>query len=100
MSIDHDGRSYDVTVENLDVSRCGKCGAIMIDDDADDRLSDRLRIVAGLLSPSEIRDGREGLDMTQVEMAGYLKVSPSTLSRWERGGQIQQRAMDVLLRAF
>jgi hypothetical protein len=29
-----------------------------------------------------------------------LDVSESTLSRWETGAQIQQRAMDKLLRGF
>jgi DNA-binding transcriptional regulator YiaG len=37
---------------------------------------------------------------TQKELAVQLAVAEATLSRWETGGQIQQRAMDKLLRLF
>src|SRR5205085_481887 len=33
-------------------------------------------------------------------LAAYLKVSDSTISRWENGRQIQQLAMDLLLRGY
>jgi transcriptional regulator with XRE-family HTH domain len=61
---------------------------------------DELRRQAGLLSPTEIKEKRTKLALTQAQLASYLKVAESTVCRWERGGQIQQRAMDLLLRAF
>jgi putative zinc finger/helix-turn-helix YgiT family protein len=96
--LDHDGRKYEVAVKNLDVLRCKNCGAIVLDDDASDRLSDSLREAAGLMSPEQIRRHREGLGLTQKQLANLLRISESTLCRWETGGQIQQRCMDAFLR--
>ncbi len=43
---------------------------------------------------------RESLGLTQKQLADFLLISDSTLSRWETGGQIQQKSLDRLLRAF
>ena len=98
--LEHDGRKYQISVSDLDVARCEKCGTIVLEDAANRRLSDALRSAAGLLHPSEIRDRRESLGLKQKELANYLRISESTLSRWETGAQIQQRCMDWLLRGF
>lgn len=98
--LEHDGREYRVSVTSLQVARCDKCGAIMLDDAANRRLSDALRSQAGLLQPSEIRAHREALGLTQRALAGHLHIAEATLSRWETGAQIQQRAMDQFLRVF
>ena len=84
----------------LKVFRCELCGAIVLDDEANHRISLALREAGGLLSPEEIRRGREKLGLTQKQLAHYLQVGEETLSRWETGGQIQQRAMDRLLRIY
>ncbi len=98
--ITHDGREYDITVPDLAVRRCGNCGAIALSDEADERISEALRRAAGLLEPKEIRRRREALGLTQRQLADYLSLAESTLSRWETGAQIQQRCMDRLLRLF
>ncbi len=95
--IQHDGRIYAVSIPALDVLLCGNCGAIMLNDEADDKISDALRQAAGLMSPEEIRRNREALGMTQKQLATLLDAGEATLSRWESGGQIQQRAMNKLL---
>jgi putative zinc finger/helix-turn-helix YgiT family protein len=51
-----------------------------------------------LLSPEEIRRSREKLGLTQKQFAALLGVGEATVSRWETGAQIQQRAMDRFLR--
>lgn len=81
-------------------SSVDKCGAIVLDDAADVRLSDALRAATGLLKPAEIRAKREALGLKQKELAGYLRINESTLLRWETGAQIQQRSMDACLRIF
>jgi putative zinc finger/helix-turn-helix YgiT family protein len=96
----HDGRTYRVTVSEFRVAHCERCGAIMLDDAANRRLSEALRSAAGLLQPTDIRAAREGLGLTQRELANYLQIAEATLSRWETGAQIQQRSMDRLLRGF
>jgi putative zinc finger/helix-turn-helix YgiT family protein len=98
--LEHDGRKYTVSLVDYQVLQCQRCGAIVLDDAANERLSDGLRAAVGLLNPCEIRQQREALHLTQKALAGFLRISESTLSRWETGGQIQQRAMDALLRVF
>jgi putative zinc finger/helix-turn-helix YgiT family protein len=98
--LEHDGRKYHVSVGDLEVARCEKCGAMIFCDEANRRLSDALRSEIGLLLPAEIRARREELGLTQKELAGHLQIAEATLSRWETGAQIQQRAMDKFLRVF
>lgn len=100
IQIDHDGKKYDVDVPALSVPKCGNCGAISIDDKASEQIDEAFRKNAGLLIPSEIREKRKQLNLTQEQLANYIRVAKETVSRWETGGQIQQRAMDQLLRLF
>ncbi len=98
--LEHDGRKYHISVDNFEVARCENCGAMVFDDAANRRLSDALRSAAGLLLPAEIRAHREALKLTQKALANCLQIAEATLSRWETGAQIQQRAMDRFLRVF
>src|SRR5207249_4533721 len=53
----------------------------------------------GFLTPQEIRDLREKkLRMTQEEFAQLTGIGVATISRWERGRLVQNRAMDKYLR--
>ncbi len=97
-TIEHDGRAYEVKIPNLSAPRCANCQAISIDDDADRQISAAFRRAAGLLAPEEIRQGREKLGLTQKQFANLLGVGEATISRWETGAQIQQRALDRFLR--
>ena len=98
--LEHDGRKYLVTVTNFPVAQCENCKTLILDDAANRRLSDALRSAAGLMQPSEIRRRREALNLKQKDLANFLQISEFTLSRWETGAQIQQRAMDAFLRVF
>lgn len=98
--LEHDGRAYPVAVDGLVVDVCSACGNRVLGDDADERLSRALREAAGLLQPEEIRAGRERLGVTQKALAEQLRIAAATLSRWETGGQIQQRGFDTLLRLY
>ena len=55
---------------------------------------------ASLLTPEEIRSGREKLGLNRQAFAQCFGIAVSTLSRWETGSQIQQRFHDGILRAF
>ena len=57
-TIDHDGRSYAVTVPALEVPKCRNCGKLVLIDSANQRLSEAFRREASLLTPEEIRAGR------------------------------------------
>lgn len=97
-TIEHDGRAYRVEIPALTVPQCGHCHAISLDDEADQQISAAFRREARLLTPEEIRQGREKLGQTQKQFANLLGVGEATLSRWETGAQIQQRALDRFLR--
>lgn len=94
----HDGRDYRISLKNFDVYRCENCSLIQLPDAADDLFQAALRKKAGLMSPETIRSTREQLQLSQKQLANELQVAESTLSRWESGMQIQQRAMDRYLR--
>jgi putative zinc finger/helix-turn-helix YgiT family protein len=97
-TIEHDGRSYQVELPALTVPQCANCKAISLDEEADKQISAAFRREARLLTPEEIRQGREKLGLTQKQFANLLGVGEATVSRWETGAQIQQRAMDRFLR--
>jgi putative zinc finger/helix-turn-helix YgiT family protein len=97
---EHDGRAYSLTIPNLEVYECDECHERTLPDRSSDKVTDALRAAAGLLMPDEIRDNRKRMGLNQEALANYLRVAKETVSRWETGGQIQQRAMDLLLRVF
>jgi DNA-binding transcriptional regulator YiaG len=99
IQIDHDGRKYNVHVPALSVPKCSNCGAISIDEDAENQIDAAFRKEADLLTPLEIRQGRIRLGFFhQQDFATCLGIGVSTLSRWETGAQVQQRILDDLLR--
>ena len=98
--VEHDGRLYTVALPNLLVPRCGNCGTMVLDEEANRQISAAFRKAAGLLTPEEIRQHRTTLGLTQQALADLLGVAVSTLSRWETGSQIQQRSLDRFLRSF
>jgi DNA-binding transcriptional regulator YiaG len=101
IDINHDGKKYAVSIEQLSVPKCSHCGAIAIDDAAGKQIDDEFRRVANLLTPVEIYEGRIAVGYTsQQEFAECLGLSSATISRWETGFQIQQSAWDGILRAF
>ena len=98
--VEHDGRAYTVTVPDLTVPRCDNYGEMVLDTAANERITDALREQLGLLKPGQIRAGREALGLTQEQFAAKLRIASATVSRWETEAQIQQRALDLLMRLF
>jgi putative zinc finger/helix-turn-helix YgiT family protein len=98
--VSHDGRQYDVEIPSLVVPKCSNCGNISLDEEANRAIDAAFRRQAKLLTPEEIRSGRERFNLSQQEFADLLGVSVSTLSRWETGTQIQQRVLNDYIKAF
>jgi len=98
--VQYDGRTHTVEVPEFHVPRCKNCGAIVLDDQANDQITDALRRQVGLLTPAQIRNNRDSLGLKQRDFATLLGVGESTVSRWETGSQIQQKSLDKLMRIY
>ena len=96
--VQYDGRTYTIEVPEFHVPRCKNCGTMVLDDRANDQITDALHRQVGLLTPAQIRKNREALGLKQRDFASLLGVGESTVSRWETGAQIQQRSLDKLMR--
>ena len=99
-TIEHEGRSYELTLADVPGTRCDVCQTLILDESVSDRIDDQLRNSVGLLHPGEIKTRREALRLTQGAVANALSVGEATFARWESGAQIQPRGMDRFLRAF
>lgn len=100
IQIDHDGKKYGVRIPELSVPKCANCGAISIDDLASEQIDEAFRKEAKLLTAEEIRRRREELGFNQQDFARALGLSPSTVSRWENGAQVQQQSFNTMMQAF
>lgn len=99
--------TYPVNEETILVPRiahlhCAACGEEVLDVSSARKLREGAFAIYRrrhrLLSGRHIRDLRNRLGLTQVELARLLRLGPNTLSRWESGANVQSGAMDVLLR--
>ena len=100
LDIEYEGRILDIHIPDLEAPRCEHCGEPVLDDAANLRISREVRLHLGLLTPEQIRLNRESIGQTQDQLASQLGLPVATLSRWESGHQLQQRAMDRLLRLY
>ena len=96
----HDGDPYTVTVPQLEVQVCTSCEVRNWPYEASERVTDALRVSAGILMPAEILAARLRLGATPGEIAAHLGVLEAVYSRWESGGQLQSRMQDFTLRVY
>jgi len=54
----------------------------------------------GLMQPSEIKELRISLGVTQKEICELLQIGAKSYSRWESGKTRQSRSMNLLLRVI
>ncbi len=98
--VKHDGRLYQIEVPELTIPKCGACGKLVFTTSADAQVLHALRLHLKLLTPQQIKEGHKALGLRSKDLAERLGVAAATISRWERGGLIQSRAMDNFLRAY
>jgi putative zinc finger/helix-turn-helix YgiT family protein len=96
----HDGRRFHLEVPRIHIPKCRACGNLVFSHSVDDEVFRALRQQAWLLAPEQIKEARMALGLKSKELAERLGVAAETISRWERGGLIQSRAMDNLLRLY
>lgn len=100
LTASHDGVEYEVALRNVLVPKCVQCGEAIVTSDLCRQITAELRRMVDLLPPETIRANREKLGMSTAQLAAALRVGEATLERWEQGGQLQSRAMDLLLRLY
>lgn len=105
--VSHDGRApVTIRISDLEVIACTNpdCkpedpgATIIIDDAATARITEETYKQLGLLTPAEIRAGREKLGLTQQQLQELLGLGGNSLSRWENSHIYQSRSLDRLLR--
>jgi putative zinc finger/helix-turn-helix YgiT family protein len=100
LSVEHDGKSYEVTVAGARVPTCTRCGEAVVTSDLAERVTAELCRLADLLPVATIRQQRQMLGLTQSQLAAALRIPEATLARWESGMQLPPRALDLLLRLY
>ena len=93
-----------VTLEGIEVRRCGKCGeteAVIPNVEGLHRALARGVVrQKARLAPTEIRFLRKFLGLSGVEFARHVGVEPETVSRWESGAARMGATAERLLRWF
>jgi len=91
-----------ITLQGVEVSRCGKCGEYEV---AIPRIEELHRSIAQTviskkerLTPAEIRFLRKHLGWTGAEFAAHFGAARETVSRWENGSAPMGPTADRLLR--
>jgi putative zinc finger/helix-turn-helix YgiT family protein len=95
-----DGKTKTVVAENVPVSECDNatCGERLSGPEAARIRHEAICRTFGLLTPREIQAIRERLELSQERFAQLTGIGVATISRWERGRLLQNRAMDNYLR--
>lgn len=101
-SVPFEVRGETVLVDGVEHGLCESCGEIYLSLDAAEALQSKAigasKAAKGLLSPSEIRDLRHSLSMSQVAFEEMLGVGAKTVVRWEKGTVFQGATADRLMR--
>ncbi|MGH6692070.1 MAG: type II TA system antitoxin MqsA family protein [Gammaproteobacteria bacterium] len=92
----------EITVPQSRHLSCPKCREVILRFDDARKLRQRAleiyRQKYGLLSADDIRSIRERFDLTQAELARFLRLGANTISRWEAARNVQTASMDMLVR--
>ena len=91
----------DQTVElpiAAEVFACTTCGFQWTDSDAEVARHDAVCRYLGVLTPGDVRRGRQQAGLTQVQLAQLTGIGEASIKRWESGSLIQNRSHDLLLR--
>ena len=87
-----------IEVDDVPARVCDACGEVFFGPEAillrHNAVCRKLR----LLTPEEIKTIREQLGLSQSQLADLTGIGVASISRWERGRLLQNRAYDNLLR--
>lgn len=95
-------RDEEFLVDGIPHHICVNCGEIAFGlKEADEyalKVKEAYRNAHGLLSPREIREIRNGFNLTQKEFEAVIGVGKTAVSRWETGALVQPKSEDNLMR--
>jgi putative zinc finger/helix-turn-helix YgiT family protein len=91
-------RPFLIEAKDVPMQVCDACGETFSGPEAARIRHNAICHALRLLTPEEIKALREGLGKTQQEFAALTGIGEATLSRWERGRLLQNRANDNFLR--
>lgn len=83
---------------DLPVRRCEPCDYEYLDHEGERLRHEAVCRHLGVLSPAEISDIRKRFTMTRAEFSEVTGLGEATLTRWENGAVVQNRANDRYLR--
>ena len=83
---------------DLPVHRCAECEFEFVDHEGERLRHEAVCRHLRILSPAEVRDVRQQHGMTKAAFAQVTGLGEATLSRWENGAVVQNRANDLYLR--
>ena len=83
---------------DLPVRRCTSCEFEFIDHEGEQLRHEAVCRHLGVLTPTEVRGVRQRYGMTRAAFAQATSLGEATLSRWENGAVIQNRAYDCYMR--
>ncbi len=79
---------------NVEVEKCNDCGFSYIDQTAELACHEAICEHLGIMKPSQIKGLRDYHELTQSGFSNITGLGEATLSRWERGIVIQNKAYD------
>jgi putative zinc finger/helix-turn-helix YgiT family protein len=93
-----DGGPLLIEAKDVPIQVCDACGETFSGPEAARIRHHAICHALRLMAPEEIKALREGLGKTQQEFAALTGIGEATISRWERGRLLQNRANDNFLR--
>src|SRR4051794_36342695 len=87
-----EGETVKVEARSVPVEVCPQCGETFSGPRTARAEHDAICRTLGLLTPDQIRQVRERLGLTQEEFSRLTGLGVATVSRWERGRLVQNRA--------
>ena len=82
---------------DIPVHQCKECDFEFTGPDADKIQHDAVCRFLNVMTPSEVREIRKKSGLTQSKFAEITGIGIASINRWEKGGVIQNPAMDNLL---
>lgn len=79
------------------IRTCADCGFRFMDQTAERVCHDAICDHLGVMKPSKVKALRDFFQLTQAEFSNITGIGEATLSRWERGVVIQNKAYDNYL---